>query len=96
MFYRPAVVVFVIMSPGGYFVRALCNLHEAYLLQPDYNLQEYNDIHTQQKVKRNSIRMVWKSRGGSRGRVQGVRTPPEMTCGFLIQLVFCKKVVYWC
>ena len=42
------------------------------------------------------------SRGGSRGRVQGVRTPlplPEMTCGFLIQLVFCKKknyVVYWC
>ena len=40
-------------------------------------------------------------RGGSRGRVQGVRTPSpplEMTCGFLIQLVFCKKsyVVYWC
>ena len=30
-------------------------------------------------------------RGGSRGRVQGVRTPPEMTCGFVIQLVFCKK-----
>ena len=32
-------------------------------------------------------------RGGSRGRVQGVRTPhpPKMTCGFLIQLVFCKK-----
>ena len=37
-------------------------------------------------------------RGGSRGRVQGVRTPtpphpptPEMTCGFLIQLVFGKK-----
>lgn len=55
MFYGPAVVVFVIMSPGGYFVRALCNLHEAYLLQPDYNLQEYNDIHTQQKVKRNSM-----------------------------------------
>ena len=41
-------------------------------------------------------------RGGSRGRVQGVRThpPPEMTCSFVIQLVFCKKihinyVVYW-
>ena len=34
------------------------------------------------------------TRGGSRGRVQGVHTPPpppEMTCGFLIQLVFCKK-----
>ena len=36
-------------------------------------------------------------RGGSRGRVQGVRTPPppEMTCGFLIQLVFCKKRTMW-
>ena len=37
-------------------------------------------------------------RGGSRGKV---RTPPtpEMTFGFLIHLVFCKKknyVVYWC
>ena len=30
-------------------------------------------------------------RGGSRERVQGVRLPPEMTCGFLIQLVFCQK-----
>ena len=30
-------------------------------------------------------------RGGTRGRVQGVRNPPEMACGFLIQLVFCKK-----
>ena len=29
-------------------------------------------------------------RGGSMGRVQGVH-PPEMTCGFLIHLVFCKK-----
>ena len=39
-------------------------------------------------------------RGGSRGRVQGLRTPPsppplEMTCGFLIQLVF-YVVYYWC
>ena len=28
-----------------------------------------------------------------------VPPPPEMTCGFLIQLVFCRKknyVVYWC
>ena len=31
-------------------------------------------------------------RGVSRGRVQRVCTPPpKMTCGFLIQLVFCKK-----
>ena len=38
---------------------------------------------------------LWMSiRGVSRGRVQGVRTsPPEMTCGFLIQLVFCKKKI---
>ena len=35
------------------------------------------------------------SRGGSRGRVQGVRTPPEMTCGFLIQLVFCQKKMWF-
>ena len=37
-------------------------------------------------------------RGGSRGRVQGVRPPPlplEMTCGFVIQLVFCKKKTMW-
>ena len=33
------------------------------------------------------------NRGESRGRVQGVHTTPapEMTCGFLKQLVFCKK-----
>ena len=36
-----------------------------------------------------------KARGGSRGRVQGVRPPPEMTCGFLIHLVFCKKKTMW-
>ena len=37
-----------------------------------------------------------KLQGGSRGRVQGVRTPPpQMTCGFLIQLVFCKKKTMW-
>ena len=37
--------------------------------------------------------MIALVRGGSRGRGQGVRTPapPEMTCGFLIQLVFCKE-----
>ena len=36
------------------------------------------------------------NRGGSRGRVQGVCTPPpEMTCGFLIKLVLCKKKTMW-
>ena len=48
-----------------------------------------------------NIALVYYIRGGSRGRVQGVRPPPPptLTCGFLIQLVFCKKknyVVYWC
>ena len=35
--------------------------------------------------------------GGCRGSATPP-PPPEMTCGFLIQLVFCKKnyVVYWC
>ena len=40
-------------------------------------------------------------RGGSTGGCTGCAPPPpEMTCGFLIQLVFCKRkknyVVYWC
>ena len=55
----------------------------------------YTQPHT--KTVNDTCRYV--GRGGSRGRVQGVRNPPEMTCGFLIQLVFCKKknyVVYWC
>ena len=40
-------------------------------------------------------------RGGSRGRVQGVRThtpppPPEMTCGFLLHLWYsAKKKTMW-
>ena len=35
-------------------------------------------------------------RGRSRGRVQGVRIPlPEITCGFLTQLVFCKTKTMW-
>ena len=36
--------------------------------------------------------------GGCRGCTPPL-PPPEMTCGFLIQLVFCQKksyVVYWC
>ena len=34
------------------------------------------------------------------GGCRGCAAPPEMTCGLLIQLVFCKKkqncVIYWC
>ena len=40
------------------------------------------------------------NRGGSRGGCRRCAPPPplQMTCGFLIQPVFCKKnyVVYWC
>ena len=50
------------------------------------------DILNKRKGKANEESIY---RGGSRGRLQGVRIPrppsPEMTCGFLIQLVFCKK-----
>ena len=39
----------------------------------------------------NEFTSLWtESKGGSRGRVQGVRTR-----GFLIQLVFCKKKTMW-
>ena len=40
-----------------------------------------------------------RSSGADLGRgCRGCAPPPEMTCGFLIQLVFCKKnyVVFWC
>ena len=49
---------------------------------------------TNQKI----VKAYFRSRGGSRGRMQGVHTPPpshEMTCGFLIQLVFCQKKTMW-
>ena len=29
------------------------------------------------------------------GGCRGCASPPEMTCGFLIQLVFCKKKTMW-
>ena len=54
------------------------------------------DILNKRKGKANEESIY---RGGSRGRLQGVCIPPppspEMTCGFLIQLVFCKKKM-WC
>ena len=41
-------------------------------------------------------RLAFHFMGGSRGRVRGVRPPPpEMTCGFLTQLVFCQKKTMW-
>ena len=44
-----------------------------------------------------SLDFIQYNGGESRGRVQGVRTPPppEMTFGFLIQLVFCEKKTMW-
>ena len=51
------------------------------------------DVRTSKEMKNQQT----DSRGGSRGRVQGCAPPPppEMTCGFLIQLVFCKKKPVW-
>ena len=52
------------------------------------------NFHNNKPNTYNSLSRDFPDRGGSRGRVQGVGTPsplPEMTCGFLIQLVFCKK-----
>ena len=46
-------------------------------------------------LKRQTIFKCFNFRGGSRGRVPGVPPPPEMTCGFLKQLVFCKKKTMW-
>ena len=57
-------------------------------------IREKNKLDNEQKNKLNKPYY----RGGSRGRVQGVRTPPppspEMTSGFLIQLVFSKKKLF--
>ena len=54
-------------------------------------IREKNKLDNEQKNKLNKPYY----RGGSRRRVQGVRTPsPEMTSGFLIQLVFCKKKLF--
>ena len=58
------------------------------------DLEKYGTVH---KFENDSEFSRQKSQGGSRGRVQGVRTPsppPEMTCGFLIKLVKKNYVVY--
>ena len=70
------------------------------MLVRDQVLSLLSELKFLQKKKKKKRQL--QHRGGSRGRVQGVRTPPptpEMTCGFLIQLVFCQNknyVVYWC
>ena len=58
-------------------------------------IREKNKLDNEQKNKLNKPYY----RGGSRGRVQrGAHPPPlpspEMTSGFLIQLVFCKKKLF--
>ena len=74
-----------------------CNLQQA--LHIYYDTRRWNVIKDSKSQSSLVDKKVFKMcRGGSKGRVQGVHTLPEMTCGFLIQLVFCKKktVVYWC
>ena len=55
---------------------------------------KYNDYIAERMTSRLTCSMYIQDqyRRGSRGRVQGVRTPPEMTCGFLIQLLFCQTM----
>ena len=61
---------------------------------------------TQSVMKKRNLALIFYSEdktgadlgGGCRGCVPPP-PPHEMTCGFLIQLVFCQKknyVVYWC
>ena len=45
-------------------------------------------IHTRKKINKVSVLDLG---GGCRGCAPPPPTPGEMTCGFLIQLVFCKK-----
>ena len=60
---------------------------------------------TQSVMKKRNLALIFYSEdktgadlgGGCRGCIPP--PPHEMTCGFLIQLVFCQKknyVVYWC
>ena len=45
------------------------------------------------------FRVQFKSGADLGGGCRGCAPPSEMTCGLLIQLVFCKKknyVIYWC
>ena len=59
------------------------------------NTCSFTQLGSGSKICFTAYGLLVRRRGGSRGRVQGVRTPPpphpEMTCGFLIQLAFCEK-----
>ena len=68
------------------------------MLNSSKYFRKHAEIRDSFVVKFSSHRLKILVRGGSRGRMQGVRAPPpppEMTCGFLIQLVFCKKKTMW-
>ena len=83
---------------GGVFQPSLSSLSvisKALVLGYDYTIPESSCADAKTIPDR---ALVNTHRGGSRGSVQGVRTPPpppEMTCGFLIQLVFGKKNTMW-
>ena len=83
-------------------------LYDAYQSKnPDFNYQQYDPFNLDNiddsaeckaefRIERADLpTSLTTIRGGSRGKVQGVRTPPpQMTCGFLIQLVFYKQKNY--
>ena len=67
-----------------------------YLISRVFNLAFFV-IAKNRYIQAREIKYSIHIRGGSRGRVLGVRPPPspEMTCSFLIQLVFCQKKTVW-
>ena len=83
-------------------------LYDAYQSKnPDFNYQQYDPFNLDNiddsaeckaefRIERADLpTSLTTIRGGSWGKVQGVRTPPpQMTCGFLIQLVFYKQKNY--
>ena len=78
-------IMFLLVSSLWMFVTIFCPKHGVTVNVWRHNFLTFRTASAENQQKKSSLR------GGSRGRVQGVRTPPEMTCGFLIQLVFSKK-----
>ena len=98
---RTVCVIYHLPKISGLSRRAsLDSSYNMKLVRNSRNLLMVNEFpfETSQSEKRDYLFRisVCPGRGGTRGRVQGVRTPPpprpnEMTCGFQIQLVFCQK-----
>ena len=90
---RTVCVVYHLPKISGLSRRARHSSDNMKLVRNSRNLKMVNEFpfETSQSEKRDYLLRisVCPGRGGTRGRVQGVRTPPprpnEMTCGFQIQ-----------